>query len=369
MSLADSDRSFLRRLVRGAFGESAFRSVRSLRRIGTPYERARDEPWSDKLWAWSRGFRARSVNVYERSRVVAGEYLSDEARDFECRRLNGVPSMFDHKLLLRTVLAKAGVRVPHLEALVWEFGAVMSPDAEPRRVPVQELVAHLVSQGGKFIWKPEDGLQGVGVRLLQVEDGGLVSRRGEDVVAFDMTCNRNETFLVERALTQHAFWSSLWPGSVNTMRIHTMWTPGDDAPFIGYATQRIGTRATFPTDNWSGGGLMALIDLESGTLSDPSRAPAKYGQPVAHFADHPDTGTRLEGVILPDWERIKAFTLDAASRLPYQSNIGWDIAVDSSGEPTVIEANDNPGIQGIQSHVGLLTIPAVRRFYEKTGVI
>ena len=171
-------------------------------------------------------------------------------------------------------------------------------------------------------------------------------------------------------MQQGAFWSSLYPESSNTIRAQTMWTPGDEAPFLGGAAQRVGTADTVPTDNFSGGGIAARIDLESGRLGPGSRHPVKArGKQLRGITHHPDTGAQIEGAVVPHWERIRDTVVRAAASLPTNRYVGWDVIVDEAGAPVILEGNARSGLDVLQVERGLLADPAVRRFYERVGAI
>jgi hypothetical protein len=175
--------------------------------------------------------------------------------------------------------------------------------------------------------------------------------------------------LIERRLRQGAFWRTLFPESANTIRLLTLWTLGEPAPFVARAVQRIGTADTVPTDNWSGGGISAPVDLESGTLGDGRMHPLKGKRPEQRFTSHPDTGTRIAGAVLPHWEGVVDAVLRAAASLPFNRMAGWDVLVDSEGVPVILEANGNSDVNLLQVHGGLLAERRIRRFYESYGVL
>jgi hypothetical protein len=339
-------------------------------KMATPAERRAPLPYAFKLWAWRRGFKARHAAIYDRAGVEAGEYLSDYAQMYPCDRLNPIPALFDHKLLLRRLLADRGFAQPETPALVTDQGVVVDPLGEARQVGVAELEARLLADGGRFIVKPQDGRFGARIVMVETQGGALVMRQGRNTRPFAAARDMRPVSLVERAVEQHAFWQALSPYSLNTMRILTLWTPGDAEPFVARAVQRIGTEETFPTDNWSGGSVCARVDLTTGELGSGRISPddkgARQDRPYTH---HPDTGAPITGLVLPHWERIRAVALEAARALPYARYIGWDIAVDAAGTPVIIEGNHNTQVRMLQAHGGLLAEPAIRRFYEACGVL
>lgn len=359
-----------RGVVRRLVGPEAFAEARAVYKLATPAERRAPLPASFKLWAWRRGFKARHAAIYDRAGVERGEYLSDYAQLYRCDRLNPIPALFDHKLVLRQILADRGLAQPETLALVTEQGVVADPLGSARQTDARALEAELAADGGRFIVKPQDGRFGARIALVEARGGALVTRRGRDARPFVMGRDARPVSLVERAVEQHAFWQALSPFSVNTMRVLTLWTPGDAEPFIARAVQRIGTEETLPTDNWSGGSVCARVDLETGALGpgriSPDDKGAREDRPYTH---HPDTGAPITGLVLPHWDRIREAVLHAARSVPYARYIGWDVAVDAAGTPVFIEGNHNTQVRMLQAHSGLLADPATRRFYEVCGVL
>lgn len=327
-------------------------------------------PLGFKLRAWSRGFTVENAVIYDLDRVDPRDYLSDQARLYRCHRLNPVRALLDEKLLLRRALAEGGFAQPETVGLVTAFGMLADPlGATTRHVPIDEIEAHLAADGGAFILKPQAGGYGRGIVRAEVRDGRVVTRLGTAVRPFQARRDAPPGTLIERALVQHGFWARLSPSSVNTLRILTLWTPGDAEPFVARAVQRIGTVETLPTDNWDTGGILATVDVATGRLGVGRIHPFRSRREVRPYREHPDTGAPIEGVELPHWPSIVETTLAAARSLPMTRYVGWDVAVDADGRVSFIEGNANTGVRALQVEGGLLADPRVARFYRTCGVI
>lgn len=363
----------LKRLARNAvaraLGDERYTEFHAFRWLATRRdERRAPQPLGFKVAAWRQGFHAGHLAVYDPAGVARGEYLTDYARHHRCEHINPLPALFNNKLLLQRLLADRGIAQSELIALVSRREIVADPLGDARRVEAAELEGRLLAEGGRYIVKPQIGSFGSEVLLVEARDGRLVARKGRATRPFALRGVRPVS-LVERAVEQHAFWQALSPYSVNTMRILTMWTPGDSDPFVARAVQRVGTEDTLPTDNWSGGGVCARVDLDTGELGVGRVNPSQSGRKDLPYTHHPDTGAPITGLVLPYWGRIKCAVLAAARSLPYANYVGWDVAVDASGTPLVIEGNSNTSVDLLQVHGGLLVDPAIRRFYEVCGVI
>jgi hypothetical protein len=312
---------------------------------------------------------AESASVYDLPRNDPADYVNDYVRRHRCRKINPVPALFDHKLLLRSILLQHGF--PQAETVAFIAGGAiqMFPYGADRRwASPRDLESWLLRDGGRFVIKPESATRGTGVASIEAENGCLVRRRGGKSSPFVVPLGGSPK-LVERTLCQDAFWSGLNPTCANSIRVLTMWTPGEPAPFVAAAVQRIGVEATAPTDNWSAGGICAPVDLETGRLGRGRMHPRKGRAAQPFYTHHPETGAPIEGAFLPSWAAVKDTVLRASVLVPLIRYAGWDVMVNDAGTPVIIEANNNSDVNLLQVHGGLLRRPEVRRFYEGYGVL
>ncbi|HUR94371.1 MAG TPA: sugar-transfer associated ATP-grasp domain-containing protein [Gemmatimonadales bacterium] len=334
-------------------------------------------PLSRRLGLWRRGFFSDSDLIYGFANEDHGTYLSD----YQHLRVNSSIQwnwLYKHKLAFRGHLLALGVRQADTLACVYHDRVLLQPfSGSPVSGGPEELAALLMGADAEYIVKPEDSGGGRDIFLLESRGGELVRRRGQSVQPFDPVRFAKllradplpRATLIERRVHQAPFWNTLFPGSANTIRVLTLWTPGEVEPFVANAVQRMGTADTAPTDNWSGGGISAPVALDTGTLGAGRMHPLKGKRPRHRFTHHPDTGARIEGARLPGWDTITATVLRVARTLPFNPATGWDVLVDFDGEPMVLEANANSDIDLHQVHGGLLASPRVRRFYERIGVL
>jgi Sugar-transfer associated ATP-grasp len=387
--------------LRKVVGPGAYRLLRSSYGMAKHELQARDTgvPWRRKLAMWRRGFFAESAVIYDLPRNDLSDYVSDFDRSRWLREINGHNEIFAHKLVLRSFLLAMGFVQPETKAIVHNGRILLEPfSGNPRYVTPEQLGRLLLEDGGDFIVKPEDGSSGERLFVLRNEGGRLLVQRGREVEPIDFaayvaalaaTDGTRRMTLVERRLAQAPFWAGLFAGSANTIRVLTLWTPGEPAPFLARAVQRIGTADTVPTDNWSGGGISAPIDPASGRLGVGRMHPLKGRRPAHHFTHHPDSGAPIAGAELPGWAAIRATVLRAAASVPFNRMAGWDVLVTAdatgagtgagaeagagagagAGTPVLLEANGNSDVNLLQVHGGLLADPAIRRFYQAVGVV
>ena len=186
--------------------------------------------------------------------------------------------------------------------------------------------------------KPVRGQHGGGAFALRVE-GGAVLVDGRPASPADVRARVRRRSLLQDRVEQRAEVDALYPGSINTVRLVTAHKDGRVWPFE--AAVRIGAHGSV-VDNWSAGGLMARLDLETGRIVGrgfykPGSRPYASGA-LMSVSHHPDTGVELDGYPLPDFaaavDLVCRFHRDLGGLL----TIAWDVALTPAG-PVVIEGN------------------------------
>ena len=150
-------------------------------------------------------------------------------------------------------------------------------------------------------------------------------------------------FLLQELLHQHSSMSSIYPKSINTIRLQTVYNRRENKIEVLSPLLRVGTGKN-SVDNWAKGGLAIGIDVEKGVLRKYGFYKPAYGTKTDI---HPDTGVVFQGYHIP----YMAETIDYATRFHKHfkeiHSIGWDIAITENG-PCFIEGNDNWEISLVQ---------------------
>lgn len=332
-------------------------------------------PLRRRVDMWRRGFFAESAVLYDLPRNDPRDYVNDFQYHRMIGRVNEWDGLYNHKMALRAFLLAMGFRQAPTVVYLLEGRIFAEPFTEQARyVTPAECLALLQVEGARYVVKPEDGRRGEGLFLLECHEGRLLRRRGRETQPLDLgaflkqlAAGPPRATLIERWVEQGSFWDGLFPESANSLRVLTLWHPDDLTPFIARAVQRIGTADTVPTDNWSGGGISVPVDLATGRLGAGRLHPLKSGRADQRVTHHPDTGTPIEGAVIPGWNRVADAVLRAAGGLPFNRMGGWDVLVDRDGEPVIVEGNANSDVNLLQVHGGLLADSAARRFYRAFG--
>lgn len=318
-------------------------------------------PVPTAVWLWSllRGYIGQHYYVYEFDRHDPAEYISDWARYRHLAALNQ-----RHKILLndKHVFSLALQGFPHLAPKTYcllDHGTVLRAGSrEPLRT-VEDLV-ELCHRNGALVCKPRLGTQGQGVLIATYANGGFTVN-GAPASAAELAArlrDQSDAVVVEYVL-QAEYARRLYPDTVNTIRILTMWDVERREPFIAIAVQRIGNHRSAPVDNWTQGALDAeIVDLDTGELGPAVSFPAVRA--LQWHDRHPDSGAQITGLRIPHFREVARDVLEVASAFPRLPHVGWDVIVTDDG-CRIIEGNMRSDLNLLQVHRPLLRDPRVRR--------
>jgi hypothetical protein len=139
--------------------------------------------------------------------------------------------------------------------------------------------------------------------------------------------------LIEEYIVQHPELMALSPSGLNTVRIFTHLHAG----VVEFLGARLRLSVSSPVDNMAAGNLAAAVDIKTGTVigSGVYSDITKQEQ-----ANHPVTGKRITGFVVPFWDDVINLAVRAALQTPENKSVGWDIAVTADG-PELVEGNHN----------------------------
>lgn len=318
-----------------------------------------------KLWAWRRGFTSSSAERYCLTDENLPLYVSDWARFIRTPNINGrfAPAL-NNKIVFSRILASYGCDVPEYYCLVRD--GVMHQMGSRYRMGTSDDVLAACRTGGHFVVKPSSGGGGLSVSVLRAEGERIVmnnqERSHEEVSAF---LGGLEDASISGYVQQHEYAQRIFPHSANSLRILTMWDFDEHEPFIAYAVQKFGTRASMPVDNSGQGGVYCRVDLATGELG--TLVTGRVSGELRRYDQHPDTGEQVAGLRLPHWDVVKARIAEICREMAYIPYVGWDIVI-TPQEFTVFEGNSYPSLSP-QVIEPLLVDPRVRTFYERFNVI
>src|SRR5689334_8114084 len=133
---------------------------------------------------WRRGFFAESATIYDLPANDPRLYLTDYQHFCMGQRVNRWEGFYDHKLSLRSLLLAKGLRQADTLGYLYEGRILAEPfNGQARYVSTEEMIDLLRQEceGACWIVKPEDGLRGEGLFLVEYHQGKFWVRRGREV--------------------------------------------------------------------------------------------------------------------------------------------------------------------------------------------
>ena len=179
-----------------------------------------------------------------------------------------------------------------------------------------------------FMAKPSQGSCGWGIEKLRCADYPTLE------ALYDHLVQRAPNLELEQVLEQHPAVSAIYPGSINTVRMVTIRGKSGKV-YLVTAMFRIGNGKF--VDNFNSGGMVAPMDPETGEVIDRALDKQKH-----LYANHPATGTPIQGFRFPDWDKARALVEQAAQVIPQLGYVGWDVCFTPDG-PCLVEGNQFPG--------------------------
>lgn len=244
-----------------------------------------------------------------------------------------------NKYLAHRVLEDAGIRMPNLlcyyqpEGAYYGDGDCAGDFRGVCRILSGKDVQSCVIKGaesahGDSVWVVKS--------IAYKENGDALLTGIDDRHILLSEILKSNSMLFESVVHQTKQFSSFNETSVNTIRFMTTLYPNGEARIVAIWF-KVG-RAGRCVDNAGGGGnIDGAVDITTGKLYNVHQFDG--WRDSKKIECHPDSGTRIEGVIIENWDKIKAEVIRFQQAFPYCKAAGWDVALTDDG-PTVIEVND-----------------------------
>lgn len=293
------------------------------------------------------------LRLYKRQRLLMSEYYeyefekqTKEFRDtflgwseqgYYLNTLNPVKyyTLARNKYLAHLCLEKAGIPMP-------ELLGYYNPYQANADKTFAKLLLELQEKGkAPFVIKATESSHGEGVYVVKSinnseKDLSLVLINDKQVFLKDVLKYRDE-LIVESLIKQSKQLSDFNKTSVNTVRFMTCLYPNGEAKVIATFI-KIGRDGAYVDNAGAGGNVDAGIDVSTGKIYNP--IVFSGFRKTQRTEKHPDSNVQLNGVIIRDWDEIKAKVIGFQQSLPYVKAAGWDVAITDDG-PVVIEVNDS----------------------------
>ena len=146
----------------------------------------------------------------------------------------------------------------------------------------------------------------------------------------------SEPLIFEEVIHQSKQMSSFNTSSVNTIRFMTVLHPNNKAKVIA-CFMKIGRAGSCVDNAGNGGNVDTGVNIETGQLYNTICF--NGWRKSERITNHPDSGTKVDGVVIENWSEIKQKVCEFQEKLPFIKAAGWDIAITENG-PKIIEVND-----------------------------
>lgn len=289
--------------------------------------------------AFSGGYTVDQYHLYNFEVNDKSEYLSEQDW-FKSRLLNKpYDEIINDKLIFNDIVKKYA-NTPRIFAA--KRNGILTVNSTEA---IDEYgILKIISDNGRAILKPISKGKGIGIYRFDIKSTGEIfinNSKSDENTLFGILRDK-DNWILSDVIEQHGYAARIYPGALNTIRIVVIRDPNCGKPVIAYAVHRFGTSQTGVVDNASGGGIISKIDIETGRLSE-----ARSLKNLNVYYKHPDTGTAIDGCIIPQWDKIKTDVLNLSKELFYLKLIAWDIALTEDGI-YIVEGNSSSGVNIIQ---------------------
>jgi len=239
--------------------------------------------------------------------------------------------LVDDKLRTKLLAEEHGIATPGL------IGTIRSQFEVAR-------IAHLVADQKGFVIKPAKGSGGKGILVVEHQEAGgyvkpsgrVIDRSGLERHVSNILSGLHslggtpDVAVVEELVLFDERFSDYTYEGVPDIRVIV---------FRGYpvmAMMRLSTAASDGKANLHQGAVGVGIDIATGRAVGG----VQFNRPVSR---HPDTGSRLADLEVPQWEELLKLTA-ACHELTGLGYLGVDIVLDRRHGPLVLELNARPGL-------------------------
>jgi len=265
---------------------------------------------SSSFWPWLAFY------AEIRGEFIPGWIPEDYYRVHLLKKYNrdSVSSISGYKSLNQTVFNDFA-----FENLIFSLsGTVYSADR--KKITISRAVEILQQYNDDVIIKPELGFGG---RKIQFKHSANIDIK--ELI-------KNQDVVIQPVCEQHPVLKSLFPHSLNTIRVFTMLDEMGEA-HTKYYYLRFGTGSSKIDNTSSGGGYCQIHPdgkLDTHFYND-------FG--ISCGTHHPDTNVALSNVLIPNFNTLLKKCKQAHESFPYVKFIGWDVAVDRHENSVLIEWN------------------------------
>jgi hypothetical protein len=192
--------------------------------------------------------------------------------------------------------------------------------------------------------KPTDKMCSLGVANIERYDDdsdSIVTKRGR-IVPVDEFANQVEKFaeggyLFQTRLAPHKKIVKVVGDQISTVRMFVL--VDDQGPLLMRAAWKIPSGESVADNFWRSGNMLGGLDVETGRVLRVLRRTATGTEIVDK---HPKTGAKFDGLVFPEWNKMRDVVMRGAAAVPSCHLQGWDVALTDRG-PVLVELEGDGG--------------------------
>lgn len=306
-------------------------------------------------------------DLYKKEKEISKEELINYIPEFFFYNVflpyfdpNKYSILLEDKNITEKIFRSLNIKQPYTICKIIK-GEIYSYDMKEKTFPeIEEEFKN--NKYNKIFIKPVDGEGGYGIKIFHITPyGNYINENMEELNAMYLyNIAKENDYIIQEGIIQDESISNIYSKSINTFRIATENIKGRVR--IICSVLRIGKDGK-ELDNCSQDGIAIGLDI-NGICNEYG-----YTEEGKVFYKHPDTNFIFKDFKIKNYDDIKKFTLESASKLPEFTYLGWDIALTKDG-PIAIETNIEFGLDLYQIPLGGLR-EAFKindpNMYRKTG--
>lgn len=250
-------------------------------------------------------------------------------------------SIVHNKWISVNFLNSVGISTPRFYGLLHPImGSTIENESLRNSKDLQDLISKYKLHS--FVIKHIGSGVGNNVYVIErvIEENGTtmlidITGRKFDVNEFDSLLQKKsgrlQGYLVEERVDTHKELKKLAGDGLTSIRINTL-IDSSGKSNVQLSFLRLGMPKK-ATDHSANGGIMVPIDSLTGELKK-----ALDFSNQKWLSNHPLTGSKLEGEVIPNWNKVVSIANNAAEKCTGLRWVGWDVVLTNEG-PVILEGN------------------------------
>ena len=287
----------------------------------------------------ARGYTTNKISWFGMNKENMDDYLSDFELYNVKAYVNPRVYWFDDKLNTYYLLKNFDSNIP--KHYYWLDGQKAYPlDSVENRVVAKGDAVRQLLEKKDIAAKACKGGHGAGFLKLSKKDGKYFINNVETTEEhLNETIKALSNYIITDYIYPHKDFVKLCGDDAYTViRVLAVFDP-DDGPQITSMNIRLGCKAAGVVTGYAGC-IYAGVDLETGEIFKPLYRPFDHEYKHVPCEFHPDTGLKIEGTVVPNYDKLKELVKAISAYMPFSPYLMMDI-IPSDEEFYVLEINSH----------------------------